>query len=267
MKRADLVAEIQKKQSFLCVGLDVDLDKIPPHLLQEKNPILAFNREIIAATKDLCVAYKPNIAFYEAYGQMGWEALQGTIELIPDNIFTIADAKRGDIGNTAKRYAHAFFEEMHFDSITLNPYMGKDCVAPFLEYEDKWAIVLGLTSNQGSNDFQMMEDTNGEALFERVIRISATWGNPSNTMFVVGATKDEYFERIRKITPNHFYLVPGVGAQGGDLNAVCQHGKNEDVGLLINSTRGIIYQSQDQDFAEKARAAALELQQKMAVLI
>ncbi|MEZ5023071.1 MAG: orotidine-5'-phosphate decarboxylase [Chitinophagales bacterium] len=267
MKRSSLVDQIKKKKSFLCVGLDVDLDKIPPHLLQEKNPLLAFNKEIIAATKDLCVAYKPNIAFYEAYGQMGWEALEATMELIPEEIFTIADAKRGDIGNTAERYAEAFFKKMNFDSITLNPYMGKDCVAPFLEYEDKWAIVLGLTSNKGSEDFQMMEDSNGEALYERVIRIAASWGNPSNTMFVVGATKTDYIERIRKISPKHFYLVPGVGAQGGNLNDVCQYGKNSDIGLLINSTRGIIYQSKGKDFAEKARAAAIELQQEMALHI
>ncbi len=267
MKRSSLVSEIKKKQSFLCIGLDVDLDKIPPHLLNSSNPLLAFNKEIIAATKDLCVAYKPNIAFYEAYGQMGWEALTETINLIPDNIFTIADAKRGDIGNTAKRYAHAFFKEMNFDAVTLNPYMGKDCVAPFLEYEDKWAIVLGLTSNKGSEDFQMMEDRNGEALYQRVIRIAASWGNPSNTMFVVGATKTDYIEQIRKISPEHFYLVPGVGAQGGNLQDVCQYGKNDDTGLLINSTRGIIYQSQDEDFAKNARNAALKLQQEMANLL
>lgn len=264
MKRGTLIDQIKKKKSFLCVGLDVDLDKIPPHLLQEKNPLLAFNKEIIAATKDICVAYKPNIAFYEAYGQMGWEALEGTIDLIPEEIFTIADAKRGDIGNTAERYAEAFFKKMNFDAITLNPYMGKDCVAPFLAYEDKWAIVLGLTSNKGSEDFQMMEDENGEALFERVIRISSGWGNPSNTMFVVGATQTEHIERIRKISPKHFYLVPGVGAQGGDLNEVCRYGKNDDIGLLVNSTRGIIYQSKGKDFAEKARSAAIALQQEMA---
>ena len=267
MKRATLVNQIKKKKSFLCVGLDVDLDKIPPHLLKYKNPLLEFNKAIIEATQDLCVAYKPNIAFYEAYGTMGWEALNKTMELIPEDIFTIADAKRGDIGNTADRYAHAFFKQMNFDAVTLNPYMGKDCIAPFLKYEDKWAIVLGLTSNQGSEDFQMMQDENGETLYERVIRIAASWGTTSNTMFVVGATKADYIEKIRKISPNHFYLVPGVGAQGGSLQAVCNAGKNTDIGLLINSTRGIIYQSKGKDFAEKAREAALQLQKEMAFQI
>jgi len=263
MRRTDLIDEIHKKQSFLCVGLDIDLDKIPPHLLKYDNPILAFNREIIAATQDLCVAYKPNIAFYEAYGQMGWEALAGTAALIPDDIFTIADAKRGDIGNTARRYAHAFFREFNFDAITLNPYMGRDCIEPFLEYEDKWAIILGLTSNAGSADFQFMEDRNGERLFERVIRRSVTWGDADNTMFVVGATQPEHLERIRELSPDHFYLVPGVGAQGGSLEDVCAAGMNADIGLLINSTRGIIYRSNGIDFAEKAREAAVELQQAM----
>jgi orotidine-5'-phosphate decarboxylase len=265
MNKAALVEQIQKKKSFLCVGLDVDLDKIPPHLLQYKNPLLEFNKAIIEATHDLCVAYKPNIAFYEAYGTMGWEALSKSMELIPDNIFTIADAKRGDIGNTADRYAHAFFEQMNFDAVTLSPYMGKDSITPFLAYPEKWAIILGLTSNNGSEDFQMMQDSKGEFLYERVIRMASTWGNPDNTMFVVGATKDEYIANIRSICPEHFFLVPGVGAQGGSLQAVCEAGKSESIGLLVNSTRGIIYQSTGKDFAEKAREAALELQQEMAL--
>ncbi len=263
MKRSTLVEEIKKKKSFLCVGLDIDLDKVPEHLLSESNPILAFNKEIIEATKDFCVAYKPNIAFYEAYGNMGWEALEATLELIPENIFTIADAKRGDIGNTAKRYAEAFFNKMNFDAITLNPYMGRDCVMPFLEYEDKWAIVLGLTSNKGSEDFQFMEDDEGETLYERVVRISSEWGNPGNTMYVVGATQTDHLQRIRGISPEHFYLVPGVGAQGGSLDDVCSIGLNQDFGLLINSTRGIIYSGNGPDFAQKARESAVELQQKM----
>jgi orotidine-5'-phosphate decarboxylase len=267
MQRATLVEEIYKKQSFLCVGLDVDLEKIPAHLRKYDNPILAFNKEIIAATHDICVAYKPNIAFYEAYGNMGWEALEETVKLIPDNIFTIADAKRGDIGNTAKRYAHAFFHEFNFDAITLNPYMGRDCIEPFLEYEEKWAIILGLTSNAGSKDFQFMEDKDGERLFERVIRKSMEWGDAGNTMFVVGATQTDYIERIRQISPDHFYLVPGVGAQGGSLEDVCQAGMNSEAGLLINSTRGIIYNGQGPDFAARARQAALELQQKMAAYL
>lgn len=267
MQRADLVEEIFRKQSFLCVGLDVDIDKIPPHLKKYDNPILAFNREIIAATQDICVAYKPNIAFYEAYGRMGWEALEETVKLIPDDVFTIADAKRGDIGNTARRYARAFFEEFRFDAITLNPYMGADCIEPFLEYEGKWAVILGLTSNAGSADFQFMEDSGGERLFERVIRKSMTWGSPENTMFVVGATQADHIRSIRRIAPEHFYLVPGVGAQGGSLEDVCAAGMTEEAGLLVNSTRGIIYSSNGVDFADKARESALALQQQMAALL
>lgn len=267
MQRSDLVEEIYKKQSFLCVGLDVDLEKIPPHLLKYNNPILAFNREVIAATHDLCIAYKPNIAFYEAYGRMGWEALEETAKLIPDNVFKIADAKRGDIGNTAKRYAHAFFDEFNFDAITLNAYMGRDCIDPFLEYEDKWAIILGLTSNAGSADFQFMEDKSGEHLYERVIRRSMEWGNAGNTMYVVGATQTDHIRNIRQLCPEHFYLVPGVGAQGGSLDEVCAAGLNSDIGLLINSTRGIIYRGNGLQFADNAREAALELQQAMAAYL
>jgi len=267
MNRATLVQEIKKKKSFLCVGLDVDLDKIPQHLLQYENPILEFNKEIIAATQDICVAYKPNIAFYEAYGNMGWEALEKTAALIPDNIFKIADAKRGDIGNTAKRYANAFFEKMNFDSITLNPYMGRDCIEPFLEYKDKWAIILALTSNKGSLELQFMEDINGEKLYERVIRKSTEWGDEENIMFVVGATQTDSLRSIRKISPAHFYLVPGVGAQGGSLEDVCTFGMNTETGLLINSTRGIIYRGNGKDFAQKAREAALELQSQMATIL
>ncbi|MCP4125120.1 MAG: orotidine-5'-phosphate decarboxylase [Bacteroidetes bacterium] len=267
MNRTALVQEIKKKKSFLCVGLDVDLDKIPKHLLQYENPIFEFNKEIIAATHDICVAYKPNIAFYEAYGHMGWEALEKTAALIPDNIFKIADAKRGDIGNTAKRYANAFFEKMNFDSITLNPYMGRDCVEPFLEYKDKWAIILALTSNKGSQDLQFMEDSNGEKLYERVIRKSNDWGNEDNIMFVVGATQIDSLQDIRKKSPSHFYLVPGVGAQGGSLEDVCTYGMNAETGLLVNSTRGIIYRGNGKNFAQKAREAALELQSQMSEIL
>ena len=267
MNRQELIEEIKKKRSFLCVGLDIDLEKIPEHLLSCQNPILEFNKQIIEATQDLCVAYKPNIAFYEAYGRMGWEALAETVKIIPDNIFTIADAKRGDIGNTAQRYAQAFFDTMQFDSITLNPYMGRDCIQPFLDHKDKWAIILALTSNEGSKDFEMIEDAGGEPLYERVIKTSMAWGNTGNTMYVVGATKANYLARIRAISPNHFYLVPGVGAQGGSLADVCAAAMTQDIGLLINSTRGIIYQSKGKDFAEAARAAALELQKEMSTLI
>lgn len=266
MERAKLIQSIRKKQSFLCVGLDVDLDKIPKHLHKYNNPIAVFNQAIIEATSDICVAYKPNIAFYEAYGQLGWDALHASMKLIPEDIFTIADAKRGDIGNTARRYAKAFFQTMNFDSITLNPYMGEDCIAPFLEFENKWAVVLALTSNVGSRDFQFMEQ-DGEYLFERVIKKTNSWGNASNTMYVVGATQTDHIRRIRAISPDHFYLVPGVGAQGGSLAKVCEAGLNDDIGLLINSTRGIIYRSQGTDFAEKAREAALELKAEMATYL
>ncbi len=265
MTKEQLVEQIKIKQSFLCVGLDVDLDKIPQHLLALDDPIFEFNKQIIDATHHLAVAYKPNIAFYEAYGIKGWQALQKTITYLNTTypeIFTIADAKRGDIGNTSTRYAKAFFEDLNFDSITVAPYMGIDSVEPFLAFKDKFTIMLALTSNIGGLDFQTLKIEN-EALFKKVLRQSLTWKNANQLMYVVGATRPEYFKEIRAIVPNHFLLVPGVGAQGGSLSEVCKYGLNEDIGLLVNSTRGIIYASNQLDFAEKAREKARELQQEM----
>lgn len=265
MTTQQLIEQINTKKSFLCVGLDVDLNKIPQHLLATEDPIFEFNKAIIDATHDVCVSYKPNTAFYEAYGLKGWQALQKTIDYINTNypeIFTIADAKRGDIGNTSTMYAKAFFEDLAFDSVTVAPYMGKDSVEPFLAFEDKHTILLALTSNQGAFDFQTLE-ANGKELYKNVLETSKTWQNAHNLMYVVGATKAEYFTAIRKIVPDSFLLVPGVGAQGGSLQDVCQYGMNENVGLLINSSRGIIYASNGTDFAEKARAEALKLQQEM----
>lgn len=267
MTRQDLIQQIKEKKSFLCVGLDTDITKIPEHLLAEEDPIFTFNKAIIEATEDLCVAYKPNIAFYESYGVKGWHTLQKTWNALPENCFSIADAKRGDIGNTSKMYAQAFFDQamsgMSFDSITIAPYMGKDSVTPFLEFEDKWAIVLALTSNEGSKDFQNFKNSSNKQLFEEVIDKVNTWGSPDNIMYVVGATRGEAFLKIREHAPDHFLLVPGVGAQGGSLQEVCQYGMNKDCGLLVNSTRGIIYASSGQDYAEKAREEAIKLQQEM----
>ncbi|WP_039054463.1 orotidine-5'-phosphate decarboxylase [Sphingobacterium sp. T2] len=267
MTREQLIEQIKIKRSFLCVGLDTDITKIPEHLLGEEDPIFAFNKAIIEATEDLCVAYKPNIAFYESYGVKGWHSLQKTWQILPENCFSIADAKRGDIGNTSKMYAQAFFDQaisgMSFDSITIAPYMGKDSVLPFLEFDGKWAIVLALTSNEGSKDFQNFKDSSGKQLFEEVIDKVNTWGSPENLMYVVGATRGEAFVDIRKHAPDHFLLVPGVGAQGGSLEEVCKYGLNKDCGLLVNSTRGIIYASSGKDFAEKAREEAIKLQQAM----
>lgn len=267
MTRSELIQQIKTKRSFLCVGLDTDITKIPEHLLGESDPVLEFNRQIIEATADLCVAYKPNIAFYEALGVSGWKTLQSTWEFIPKNCFSIADAKRGDIGNTSKMYAKAFFDEtvsgLGFDSITIAPYMGEDSVKPFLEFEGKWAIVLALTSNAGSQDFQTLTDTSGEALYEKVLQKVNTWGSSENIMYVVGATRGESFTSIRKHAPDNFLLVPGVGAQGGSLSDVCQYGMNKDCGLLVNATRSIIYASKGRDFAERAREEALLLQQEM----
>jgi len=260
-----LIQQIQQKQSFLCVGLDVDLTKIPEHLLQYEDPIFEFNKRIIDATHDLAVSYKPNTAFYEAYGIKGWKSLEKTIRYINEkypDIFTIADAKRGDIGNTSSMYAKAFLEDLDFDSVTVAPYMGKDSVEPFLAFENKHTIMLALTSNEGAFNFQTLE-VNGEELYKKVIATSKTWKNSQNLMYVVGATKAEYFSEIRKIIPDSFLLVPGVGAQGGSLSEVCRYGMNANVGLLINSSRGIIYASQGMDFAEKARAEALKIQQEM----
>ncbi len=267
MTTADLVAQIYLKKSFLCIGLDTDLEKIPPHLLNEPDPIFAFNKAIIDATHHLCVAYKPNTAFYEAYGLKGWEALIKTIEYLNDSypeIFTIADAKRGDIGNTATRYAKAFFESMNFDSITVAPYMGRDSIEPFLEFENKHTILLALTSNPGAFDFQTQKVNNTE-LYKTVLEISKEYKNSENLMYVVGATKTNYLKEIRSIVPDHFLLVPGVGAQGGKLDEVCRFGINEQVGLLINSSRGILYASGGKDFAEKAAEEAGILRQGMAL--
>lgn len=265
MTTQQLTNQIRKKESFLCIGLDVDLDKIPKHLLHEEDPIFAFNKAIIDATHHLCVAYKPNIAFYEAYGLNGWKALEKTIQYLNENhseIFTIADAKRGDIGNTSSRYAKAFFEDLAFDSITVAPYMGKDSVEPFLAFEGKHTILLALTSNEGALDFQT-KFVEGKEFYKQIIETSKTWKNSENLMYVVGATQAKSLIDIRKIIPNSFLLVPGVGAQGGSLIDVCKYGMNNNVGLLINSSRGVIYASQDEDFAQTAAKKASELQQQM----
>lgn len=266
MNRSELVNQIKTKRSFLCVGLDTDLKKMPEHLLKEEDPIFAFNKAIIDATADYCVSYKPNLAFYEAFGVKGLISFEKTIKYLKENYpnhFIVADAKRGDIGNTSAMYARTFFEEYDVDSLTVAPYMGEDSVTPFLGYQDKWVILLALTSNKGSHDFQLTEDVNGERLFEKVLRTSQNWGNADNMMYVVGATQGRMFEDIRKIVPNHFLLVPGVGAQGGSLEEVCKYGMNKDCGLLVNSSRGIIYASKGEDFAEKAAKNAKELQQQM----
>jgi orotidine-5'-phosphate decarboxylase len=265
MTTPQLVEQIKKKKSFLCIGLDVDLDKIPKFLLQSDDPIFEFNKQIIDATHHLVVAYKPNIAFYEAYGIKGWQSLHKTIEYLNQTypeIFTIADAKRGDIGNTSRQYAKAFFEDLNFNAITVAPYMGRDSVEPFLAFKEKFAIMLALTSNIGGLDFQTLE-FNNEQLYKTVLKKSLTWKNSQNLMFVVGATRPEFFETIRKIVPNHFLLVPGIGAQGGNLQEVCKYGLNENIGLLINSSRGIIYASNGKDFAQKANQKAFEIQQEM----
>lgn len=264
MTKADLVAEIKSKQSFLCVGLDADLSKIPPFLLDMEDPIFEFNKRIIDATKDFCVAYKPNLAFYECLGPKGWESLKKTLDYIPSNIFTIADAKRGDIGNTSTYYAKTFFDYLNCDSVTIAPYMGEDSISPFLQFPGKWAIVLALTSNAGALDFQMMTDNNGKRLFEKVLEKTAQWGTPENLMYVVGATRAEGIGEVRKLVPDHFFLVPGVGAQGGSLEDVTRFGWNDDCGLLVNSSRGIIYASAGHDFAEMAAVKAKEIQMEMA---
>lgn len=265
MTRAQLFEQILQKKSYLCIGLDTDPKKLPQHLLDTEDPVFEFNRQIIEATADLCVAYKPNIAFYEAQGPQGWVSLEKTLQVIPEHIFTIADAKRGDIGNTSALYARAFFETMQFDSVTVAPYMGADSVKPFLVQEGKWVILLALTSNAGSQDFQMLRlgDGNEEYLFEQVLRTSATWATADQMMFVVGATQADYVQRVRKLVPNHFLLVPGVGAQGGSLEDISKLGMNQQCGLLVNSARGIIYASSGRDFAEKAREAALAVQREM----
>ncbi|MBN4070933.1 orotidine-5'-phosphate decarboxylase [Crocinitomix catalasitica] len=264
MKREELIRNIKQKQSFLCVGLDTDLDKIPKHLLDSDDPIFEFNKHIIDLTKEFCVAYKPNIAFYECHGSKGWDSLKKTIEYIPRDIFTIADAKRGDIGNTSAYYAKTFFELMNFDSVTVAPYMGEDSIMPFLEFENKWIILLALTSNIGALDFQRIIAVDGRQMYEHVIEKSSRWTTPSNLMYVIGATRTEQIADARRIAPDHFFLVPGVGAQGGSLEEVVKHGWNEDCGLLVNSSRGIIYAGTDENFGEAAAQAAKEIQVKMA---
>lgn len=268
MERKQLIEQIFSKKSFLCVGLDTDLNKVPKFLLNEEDPIFSFNKAIIDATAPYSVAYKPNLAFYECYGLKGMEAFEKTITYLKEkypNHFIIADAKRGDIGNTSKMYAQTFFKEYNVDALTIAPYMGEDSVKPFLEYEGKWVILLALTSNKGSHDFQLFEDKEGVRLFERVLTKSQEWGTTENLMFVVGATQGSLFADIRKLAPNSILLVPGVGAQGGSLQEVCKYGMNKDCGLLVNSSRGIIYASADENFAEIAGEKAKELQQEMAI--
>jgi orotidine-5'-phosphate decarboxylase len=262
MTKTELWNSIQEKSSFLCVGLDTDIHRIPKHLLKTPDPIFEFNKYVIDSTIDFAIAYKPNLAFYEAEGSKGWESLQKTLEYIPNRTFTIADAKRGDIGNTAAKYAETFFKHLNFDAVTLAPYMGKDSVQPFLNYSGKWSIVLALTSNQSSIDFEEEELKTGKKLFETVIEKSSLWGNDKNMMYVVGATKSDDFKAIRKLIPDHFLLVPGVGAQGGDLVSVAKTGFNDECGILVNSSRGIIYASEEKDFhlAVRNKAQALQLQ-------
>lgn len=268
MNRQQLIHQIFTKKTFLCVGLDTDISKIPEHLKNETDPIFAFNKAIIDATAPYCVAYKPNLAFYESYGLKGMMAFEKTIQYLRNYYpthFIIADAKRGDIGNTSKMYARTFFEEYDLDSVTVAPYMGEDSVKPFLEYNGKWVILLALTSNKGSHDFQLTEDKSGERLFEKVLKKSQEWGTPENLMYVVGATQGRMFEDIRRIAPEHFLLVPGVGAQGGSLQEVCKYGMTKDCGLLVNSSRGIIYAGKGTDFAEAAARKAREMREEMAV--
>ncbi len=270
MNKAALLEQIKAKRSVLCVGLDTDLEKIPQHLLKEDDPVFAFNKAIIDATAASTVAYKPNIAFYESMGVKGWQSLEKTIQYLDEKypeIFTIADAKRGDIGNTSKMYAKAFFENMNFDSVTVAPYMGEDSVTPFLDFPNKWVILLGLTSNKGAFDFQFLENAEGEALFESVVKKAQEWATADRLMFVLGATKTEHLARLRAIAPDHFFLVPGVGAQGGSLEEVLKQATNKDYGVLVNSTRGIIYQSNGLDFAQAAGIAATTLQQEMERLL
>ncbi len=264
MTRKQLIEQIQIKKSYLLVGLDTDITKIPKHLQSHPDAIFEFNKAIIDATKDLCVGYKINTAFYESLGWKGWEIMERTVNYIPAEHFTIADAKRGDIGNTSSQYAKAFFETMNFDSITVAPYMGEDSVRPFLEYEGKWAIVLGLTSNKGAADFEMQPLEGGEHLYERVLQTVSEWGNEENLMFVTGATQARELEDIREIIPNHFLLVPGVGFQGGSLDEVTKYGKNKDCGLLVNASRAIIYAGEKENFAEEARIIAQQYQTEMA---
>lgn len=270
MNKQQLIRQIRERRSFLCVGLDTDLKKMPACVLKGDNPIFTFNKAIIDATAPFCVAYKPNLAFYECFGLEGWKALEETINYLnteyPDH-FVIADAKRGDIGNTSSMYARGMFEEMDVDALTVAPYMGEDSVTPFLQYPDKWVVLLALTSNKGSHDFQLTEDSHGERLFEKVLRVSQQWADADRMMYVVGATQGRLFEDIRRVAPNNFLLVPGVGAQGGSLEEVCQYGMTSECGLLVNSSRGIIYASSEEDYAEVAAQKAQELQQQMDTLL
>lgn len=268
MNKAQLVQSIKEKQSFLCVGLDTDLEKIPAHMMNLEDPLFEFNKAIIDATRDYCVAYKPNVAFYECHGAKGWEALSKTVDYITDSHFIIADAKRGDIGNTSKYYAQSFFKNMNCDAVTVAPYMGHDSVTPFFEFENRWVILLAMTSNQGALDFQFLQmDQSKKQLWQKVVEKSAQWGTDENMMYVVGATRPELLADIRSLVPDHFFLVPGVGAQGGTIEAVAKYGMNQDCGLLVNSSRGIIYASSDQYFAEKAGEAAKSMQLEMAGLL
>ena len=266
MDKKQLFENIKAKKSFLCVGLDTDIKKIPQHLLKEEDPIFSFNKAIIDATAPYCIAYKPNLAFYESMGVKGWISFEKTIKYLNENYpnhFIIADAKRGDIGNTSAMYARTFFEEMNIDSVTVAPYMCEDSVSPFLTYPNKWVILLALTSNKGSHDFQLTADSNGERLFKKVLRQSQNWGNDENMMYVVGATQGKMFEDIRKVAPNHFLLVPGIGAQGGSLEEVCKYGMNSTCGLIVNSSRAIIYADSTENFAKVAAEKAKEVQQQM----
>lgn len=270
MNKQQLFENIRRKKSFLCVGLDTDIKKIPQHLLTEEDPIFTFNKAIIDATADLCVAYKPNLAFYESLGLEGWKAFEKTVRYLKKNYpdqFIIADAKRGDIGNTSEMYARSFFEHLDIDAVTVAPYMGEDSVKPFLNYEGHWVIVLGLTSNKGSQDFQFTTDAQGERLFEKVLRVTQTWATDDQLMFVVGATQGKLFTDVRRVVPNHFLLVPGVGAQGGSLQEVAQYGMNDHCGLLVNSSRGIIYADKSEAFAGAARNEAQKIQQEMETLL
>jgi orotidine-5'-phosphate decarboxylase len=267
MTKTELINQIKLKQSYLCIGLDTDLSKIPKHLLQLEDPVFEFNKAIIDATHDLCVAYKPNLAFYEAMGPKGWLSLQRTLEIIPRSHFTIADAKRGDIGNTSSMYAQTFFETYGFDSLTVAPYMGEDSVRPFLDYEGKFTILLALTSNRGADDFEQLELNSGSKLYEEVLRKACTWGSSEQLMFVAGATRPEELKHIRAIVPDYFLLIPGVGAQGGNLAEVSAAAMNEDIGILVNASRSILYASNEENFAEAAREEALSMHEEMRILL
>lgn len=267
MNKKELVQRIRGKKSFLCIGLDTDITKLPAHFRNVEDPVFEFNKAIIEATSEFCVAYKPNIAFYESMGPAGWESLRKTLECIPDDVFTIADAKRGDIGNTSSMYARTFFEQYNFDAVTVAPYMGTDSVIPFLEYKNKWVILLALTSNTGALDFQMEQVSESERLFEKVLKVSKQWGTTDNMMYVVGATRDILFTDVRRVVPDHFLLVPGIGSQGGNLAEVCRNGMNDECGLLVNASRSILYASSGTDFAAAAAAEAGKIQLEMEQLL